>query len=106
MDTPGNDDSKKIAREEMAEYMLFLKKVKAVFGTQNGMDVLDWLLEACGYADTIFTGNSRTYYQSGRQDVGREIMAEVTKADPQIHHQMIDRWCEDANRKMTEEVND
>lgn len=48
---------------------------KAVFlGSPAGRRVLSYLLNESGVFETSFTGNSRTFYNEGKRDIGLDIM--------------------------------
>jgi hypothetical protein len=88
---------------DKAKENLHLKRMKHVFESKDGLYVLDHILTKCGIKETVFTGNSRTYYNAGKQDIGNDILAEVTIADVNIHHRLIDMWLIEANAKETKE---
>ncbi len=78
---------------------LHLLRLKNVFSSKDGLEVLDWILSMCGIKDSVFTGNSKTYYKSGKQDLGNDILAEISRADIDIHHKLIDKWFLEVNNE-------
>jgi len=90
------------ARDEFLKDQEFGIKLRKVFGSSEGIVVLDWILDQCGVLDTIFTGNSQTFYNSGRQDFGNDLLARITKADPGIYHRLIDIWTKDIEERKIE----
>jgi hypothetical protein len=73
-----------------------LRRWAAVFGTDDGLLVLDELLDRCGSLDSIWDSSARIHYNSGRQDLGNEIVADILKADDAIYHRLVDKWVHDA----------
>jgi len=67
-----------------------LHKINNAVATDDGLYFVVWLLEKAGFQDSIFTGNSKTYYLSGRQDLGNEIFAEIVRANPDLGHKVLD----------------
>ena len=94
-----NKAEKLQALADKAKANLHLMRVKHVFESRDGLKVLDWILTKCGIKETVFTGNSRTYYKAGKQDIGNDILAEVTMADVNIHHRLIDMWLIEENEE-------
>jgi len=70
--------------------------LKTAFGTTQGLEVLDWIMTECKLLDDIYTGNAKTHYLAGRQSFAQMLLAEVTRADPRIHHRLIAKWVRDA----------
>jgi len=67
------------------EFEALLEDIKIVFGSERGKNVLVWILDQAGINSSVFTGNSKTYYLSGRQDFGQDILRMVNVADPEIY---------------------
>lgn len=58
-----------------------LADLTAVMATAAGRRLMWRLLGHCGTFESIFETSSRIYYNSGRQDVGHFLLAEITTAD-------------------------
>jgi hypothetical protein len=71
--------------DQRREFDSLLDDIKAVFGSDRGKKVLVWILDQAGINRSVFTGNSKTYYNSGRQDFGQDILRMVNLADPEIY---------------------
>ena len=62
--------------------------IRRVFGTQDGMDVLEWLLtDLCGYWRSRFD----TEGERGKFELGRFIFNQVCVADIEICHALLER---------------
>ena len=84
-----------LAKEE-AHY----NKLKRVFGTVEGMDVLEWLLtDLCGY----WRGRLDSERQLGKFELGRHLFNQVCMADIDIAHGMLDRRRREAEAVRIEE---
>lgn len=75
-----------------------------VFGTDDGLMVLDELLDRCGVMDSIFETSSKIYSNAGRQELGVEIVADILKADPEIYKRLVDMWVADMNKRQEEAI--
>ena len=58
-----------------------LRDMKKVLSTVEGRRVLWRFLVQCRTFSSIMTGNSMTYYNSGQQDLGHYLMAEIGESD-------------------------
>ena len=62
-------------------------KIKRVFGTPEGLDVLEWLLtDLCGY----WRGSLDSERELGKFELGRYLFNQVCMADIGIAHFMLD----------------
>ena len=85
-----NDDAKKRV-DQLAEEEMWLEKLRKTFGTQDGQDVLFWIFGICGLHADQYTGNSKTFYNLGKQETGNMIMRQILAADEEIYFSMIRR---------------
>ena len=92
--------------QEFQESEQFLSKIKSVFGSKHGPDVLNWILEICNVNDSVFTGNSETYYRSGQQDLGNLILEKVMKADINIYLRLVSKWKADMEAAKVQTMQD
>ncbi len=74
------------AKDRQNQLMSDLQKT---FETPEGLRTLDWLLALCHVGSSVFTGNSQTFYKSGQQDIGHEIVNNVQRADPSIYPKLL-----------------
>lgn len=63
----------------------FLGDLAETFGTDHGRRVLMEIIKDCFLYQTVFTGNSATYYRAGIQDFGRRLLDAVAAADPDTY---------------------
>jgi hypothetical protein len=74
--------------------------LRRVFGTPDGMDVLEWLLtDLCGYWRSRFD----TEGERGKFELGRFIFNQVCVADIDIAHNLLDRRRKQAEAVRNEE---
>jgi len=57
---------------------------------QSGAWVLGYLMTRGNLFQSVFTGNSKTYYLSGAQDFVTSIANEIYHLDPAIYHAAIE----------------
>lgn len=67
------------AERERREMMLSIQHALTSPETRT---LLRWVLQRTGMFDPAFTGNSTTFYNEGRRDVGLEIVAMLNEIDP------------------------
>lgn len=65
-----------------------LDDIKAVLSSPEAKRFFWRILEHCKVFGSVFEQSSRIYYNSGMQDVGHFIMAEIADADPELIFQM------------------
>lgn len=75
---------------EQAARLNHLDRINNAVSTEDGLYFVCWLLEKAGFQESVFTGNSQTYWKSGRQDLGNEVFAELVSANPEIGHRVLD----------------
>jgi hypothetical protein len=74
--------------------------LRRVFGTPDGMDVLEWLLtDLCGYWRSRFD----TEGERGKFELGRFIFNQVCVADIEICHALLERRRKHAEAIRNEE---
>ncbi len=76
-------DPKDVEEQKLKERIVTANRLKnwaEVLGTRAGMEVVREIMEECFVFSSIFTGNSATYYNAGRHDLGTKIMNTVTRA--------------------------
>lgn len=80
-------DEDKIEKEdqiinEMNDKLALMNDWRNTFSTDHGRRVLMDLLASTFMYDPVFTGNSRTFYNSAFQDFGKKILDTLATADP------------------------
>ena len=76
-------------REEKNKQALLKKKnleaaYKEVFASKAGEKVLNDIYSKANMWTTTFTGNSQTFFNEGKRDLGLYIMKRCNSADPNI----------------------
>jgi hypothetical protein len=80
---------KKGAREEKSKAAQEIEDIKVVLSTRAGRRFIWRHLTNAGIFQTTFTGNSATFFNEGRRDIGLKILAEVNAASPESYLQMM-----------------
>lgn len=71
----------------------------SVFGTAEGKKVLWDILNNAGIFAGMFTGNSQTFYNLGRRDIGLRVLEHVMAADPTIFTSILNKDWQKGNLK-------
>ena len=75
-------------KSALAKEETHYNKLKRVFGTADGLDVLEWLLsDLCGY----WRSRLDSERELGKFELGRNIFNQVCMADLDIAHSLLDR---------------
>lgn len=75
-------------RKALADEENHYLRIKRVFGTSEGTEVLEWLLtDLCGY----WRGGFDSEREFGRFELGRTIFNQICVADIGIAHNLLDR---------------
>jgi hypothetical protein len=75
-------------RQALMQEEAHYNALKRVFGTDTGLDVLEWLLtDLCGY----WRGRLDNERELGKFELGRFIFNQVCMADMNIAHSLLDR---------------
>ena len=80
---------KKAEKKEISTRDLELKDLKEVLETPSGRRVMWRVLEKCKVFETIWEASAKIHYNSGQQDVGHFIMAEIVDADERYLLEMM-----------------
>jgi len=87
------NDPKQIAEAEQRELDIREKElndIRAMLSTKAGLRFIWRLLESCNTFNTIFEYESnKMAYNSGKQDIGHFIMAEIVEADEGLLFKMM-----------------
>jgi hypothetical protein len=63
--------------------------VKFLLSTQQGRRYIWKHMSNAGIYNTSFTGNSTTFFNEGKRDIGLKMLAEVMEASPESYVQMM-----------------
>jgi hypothetical protein len=66
-----------------------LDDLRAVITTPEGRRVMWRLLSRCGTFASIWEPSAKIHYNSGQQDVGHYLMAEIVEAEPSALLEMM-----------------
>jgi hypothetical protein len=86
------------SREELIKYEAEKEKIrlenwsKAILeqvGTPRGRKILCGILEQCGVYRRSYTGNSETFFNEGKRDIGLWIVGEIQRVKPSAYTQML-----------------
>lgn len=67
-----------------------LEDMRFILETAQGRRFIWRQLGECGVFKSSFTGNSTTFFNEGRRDVGLKLMADVMDAKPDAYLQMAE----------------
>jgi len=79
-----NAQSKQLTKRD-----LDLNDMRAVLNTAQGRRVLWRLMEECKVFNSIWETSAKIHYNSGKQDLGHFIMAEIVEADEKFLFDMM-----------------
>ena len=85
-------DSKQVekgAKSEKTKRQFEVDQVKFILSTQQGRAYIWRHMSAAGIFESCFTGNSATFFNEGRREVGLKMLAEVNEASPDSYVQMM-----------------
>jgi len=80
--------NRKLSVEER-EYMTLLDDTRRLASLPQGRSFIWHVLSLCELHSSSFTGNSRTFYNEGKRDVGLNLLQLLEEADPTIYPSLI-----------------
>lgn len=83
------DQVVKGAREERSKRQQEIDDMKVVLSTRAGRRFVWRHLTNAGIFQSTFTGNSATFFNEGRRDIGLKMLAEVNAASPESYLLMM-----------------
>lgn len=66
-----------------------LSAMRDIVENKGGAEFLWRLLSRCKLYETSFTGNSQTFFNEGKREVGLWVLAEIMAADPKAYANMM-----------------
>jgi|GEM_PF-1789168 len=87
--------------ENFAEEQRYHAKLKAVFGTSEGLDILDRWLDEWGVLDPLFITSSDIYRRTALHDFGCQVLADIIAADPEIYIALVKKWSKEHEENKT-----
>lgn len=76
---------KKQQKREADELKQRLNDIKTIGATPSGLRLFNWILGLTGLYSSCFTGNSTTFFNEGKRDIGLQILEAITEADAEIY---------------------
>ena len=83
------DQVVKEAKLEKTKRLVEIDDIKVVLSTRAGRRFIWKHLTGTGIFQSCFTGNSATFFNEGRREVGLKILAEVNAASPDSYLLMM-----------------
>jgi hypothetical protein len=74
---------KKAGQREISEERQRLVDLKALLELPHGRRFIWWMLDAAGVYKSSFTGNSTTFFNEGRRDLGLQLLAKIAESSPE-----------------------
>jgi len=66
-----------------------LSSMRDIVESDGGQEFLWRLLARCKVYETSFTGNSQTFFNEGKREVGLWVLSEIVAADPAAYAKMM-----------------
>ena len=76
----------------MTEREYELEDIKSLMSTESGRRFVARLMDIAGIHRCSFTGNSTTFFNEGRREVGIRVYAEIQIACPELYTKMLDEF--------------
>ena len=87
------------AKREKQEYERLLSDMETVLSTNQGRNVVWWVLSQCGIYDTNFGEDDRkTNFLLGRKDIGLAIIGLMSDVDPSAYPNLQLRMGKDERK--------
>ena len=83
------DQIKKGAKNEKSKRQVEIDDMKFILSTRQGRSFVWRHMTNAGIFQSCFTGNSATFFNEGRREVGLKLLAEVQEASPESYLQMM-----------------
>ena len=97
---------KKSHDAEKAQRDQELNDIRTVLATKSGRRLVWRLLGKCRVFGSVWDGSAKVHYNSGQQDIGHYLMAEVLDADENLWFKMMSENRADEQRKKNKEEQD
>lgn len=88
---------KNAKRSEESKRNQELNDVEFVLSTPQGRRFLWRLLGVCHVFKTSFTGNSTTFFNEGKRDIGLRLLADINEASPNSYLKMMQEAKKEQN---------
>lgn len=91
----------KLKKRAYLDHKNLIRDYEITFRGAEGSRVLEHIMSLARINSSTFTGNSRTFYNEGVQDLGKAIKRMVMEADPEIYFQVERRVWEEEQNEVT-----
>ncbi len=75
-----------------------LSAMRDIVESKGGAEFLWRLLSRCKLYETSFTGNSTTFFNEGKREVGLWVLSEIMAADPTAYTKMMETHQEEITK--------
>lgn len=99
MDEIYQEEIEAAKKAEFIQRQKELDDIKKVLKTKYGRDFVWKILTHCNVFGSIWVPSAKIHYNSGKQDLGHYLMAEIMEADEQLFFKMM----KENNEKETKE---
>lgn len=72
-----------------------LSAMRDIIESKGGAEFLWRLLSRCRLYETSFTGNSQTFFNEGKREIGLWVLAEIMAADPNAYARLMTKHQEE-----------
>ena len=83
------DQIKKGAKNDKTKRQIEVDDMRVILSTRQGRRFIWRHMSNAGIFQSCFTGNSATFFNEGRRDIGLKILAEVQEASPDSYLLMM-----------------
>lgn len=90
------DRIKRAKQEKVKEHKLH-ELIKKLYESKEGREYFLHLIEKTGIFKTSMTGNSTTFFNEGKRDVGLQVLSELTAAAPGETSKLFGEYYERRN---------
>lgn len=92
-----SEQVKNAKRSEESKRNQELNDVEFVLSTPQGRRFLWRLLGVCHVFKTSFTGNSTTFFNEGKRDIGLRLLADINESSPDSYLKMMQEAKKEQN---------
>lgn len=99
LDTAGNEAAEKQQAERQRDQQLETEEdLRWLMGDERGRRFMWRLLGMTKVFRNAFTGDSRTFFQCGEQNIGHQLMGQLHSVCPGQYHRMVKEQSSDRKR--------
>lgn len=95
-------DDQDMSRSERRAKKELMDRARRALGNEDTRYLMRWVLEQTGMFKPAFTGNSTTFFNEGRREVGLEIVGLLNEIDPYEFVRLMKDGADEIVRKRNE----